>query len=418
MSLLRRRDIFPQKQQEASDKTGTRQSDQMKERFPTEREAKRQVLLQAVDNVRGILAANAEEAETERTLPQATVAALRESGLFLLKTPALLGGAEADPMMAFQVIEAVSYIDSSAGWCLGISAAGLGLTAALLPDSAIAEIFAVGPVPTVAGALMPGQAAAVDGGYRVSGCWSWASGIRHADWVTATVRIDRDKAPPPELRMLIVPAAQVEILDNWHVAGMKGTGSFDFALADVFVPEAFSYDLAAQPRRGGPLYRLGIPGFFVYEHAAFALGVARRALDTIIELAQTKARGYGKTVLLASRAVFQQAVAEGDLRLRAARALIFEVMEKAWTTVCAGDSLDSGLQAELRSATTLVNDIALDVTTTAFRYGAGSAVLLDNVLQRCLRDLQVESSHLMVNDSAYENYGQVLLGVPDVDPMK
>jgi indole-3-acetate monooxygenase len=390
----------------------------MKQQFPTEREAKRQALLQAVDNVRDTLAANADEAETMRTLPQVSVAALRESGLFALKTPAVLGGAEADPITQFDVLEAVAYIDSSAGWCLSISAASLGLAAALLPDAAVAQIFAGDQVPTMAGALMPGKAVSVDGGYRVSGRWSWASGIRHADWVTATVQIDHAGGRPPELRMLIIPAAQVEILDNWQVAGMKGTGSFDFALSALFVPAAFSYDLIAlQPQRGGPLYHLGIPGFVIYEHAAFALGVARRALDAILHLAQTKGRGYGKAVPLASRAVFQRAVAEGDFRLRAARALIVEVLKKAWATVCAGRSLDPQLQAELRGATTWVNDVALEVTTTAFRYGGGSAIRLDNVLQRCLRDLQVESSHLMVNDSAYENYGQFLLGLPAADPM-
>ncbi len=390
----------------------------MKQLFPTEREEKRQALLQAVDNVRDILAANADEAEAMRTLPQATVAALRDSGLLALKTPVVLGGAEADPMTQFDVLEAVSYIDSSAGWCLGIGAAALGLAAALLPEVAVARIFAGDGIPTMAGALMPGKAVAVDGGYRVSGRWSWASGIRHAEWVTATVLVNHDEGHPPDLRMLIVPATQVEILDNWYVAGMKGTGSFDFALSDIFVPAAFSYDLVAlQPQRGGPLYNLGIPGFVIYEHAAFALGVARRALDAIIQLAQSKGRGYGKAVPLASRAVFQRTVAEGDLRLRAARALMFEVMEKAWATVSAGRRLDLHQQAELRGATTWVNDVALEVTTAAFRYGAGSAVRLDNILQRCLRDLQVEVSHLMVNDSAYENYGQFLLGLPTADPM-
>ena len=390
----------------------------MKQQFPTDPVEKRRALLQAVDNVRDILAANVDEAETLRTLPQATVAALRESGLFALKTAAMLGGAEADPMTQFDVLEAVAYIDPSAGWCLSISAALLGLCTTLLPDSAVAQMCTGDHIPTMAGALMPGKAVAVDGGYRVSGRWSWASGIRHADWVAAAVLVDRGETCPSELRNVIVPAAQVEILDNWHVAGMKGTGSFDFALSDLFVPKDFSYDLAVwQPQRGGPLYRLGVPGFVIYEHAAFALGVARRALDAILQLAQAKGRGYGKQTPLVTRAVFQRAVAEGDLKLRAARALIFEVMEKAWAAVCADGVLDPRLQAELRSATVWVNDVALEVTTSAFRYGAGSAIRLDNILQHCLRDLQVESSHLMVNDSAYENYGQFLLGLTGADPM-
>ena len=223
----------------------------MQQKFPPDRAEKRQALLQAVDSVRDILAAHADEAEEMRTLPAASVAALRESGLFALKTPAVLGGAEADPMTQFAVLEAVAYIDSSAGWCLCIGAATLGLSAALLPDAAVAQIFAGVCVPTMAGALMPGKAVAVDGGYRVTGRWSWASGIRHAEWVTATVLVSRDEASPSELRMLVVPAAKVEILDNWHVAGLKGTGSFDFALSDLFVPATFSYDLVAlQPQRG------------------------------------------------------------------------------------------------------------------------------------------------------------------------
>jgi alkylation response protein AidB-like acyl-CoA dehydrogenase len=105
------------------------------------------------------------------------------------------------------------------------------------------------------------------------------------------------------------------------------------------------------------------------------------------------------------------------LRLRAARALAIEVFEKAWETVCAGRRPDAQLQVEMRTVTTLVTDVALDVTTQAFRYGAGTAVRLDNILQRCLRDLQVGATHLMVSDSNYELYGKCLLGLPEIDPM-
>jgi alkylation response protein AidB-like acyl-CoA dehydrogenase len=155
----------------------------------------------------------------------------------------------------------------------------------------------------------------------------------------------------------------------------------------------------------------------INEHVAFALGVGRRALDEILELAQSKRRGYAKQVALADRPVFQRAVAEADLRLRAARLLALEVFERAWQTVCAGRPPEPRLQAEMRSAATFVTDVALDVTAIAFRYGGGSTVWLNSMLQRCLRDLYVGASHLMVNDSAYENYGQFLLELPDADPM-
>ena len=210
----------------------------------------------------------------------------------------------------------------------------------------------------------------------------------------------------------------MQIHDNWHVSGLKGTGSCDFSVADLFVPEAFTIDLRTwEPKRGGPLYQLGFPGLLINELAGFALGVARRSLDAIIDLAQTKRRGYGKQTVLAGREVVQRVIGEGDLRLRAARALAFEIFEKDWQTVCAGQKPSAELQVEMRGVTTLVTDVALDVATLAFRYRTGSASHLNSILQRCLRDLQAGAAHLMVSDSAYEIHGQCLLGVDVVDPM-
>src|SRR5271167_1201470 len=191
------------------------------------------------------------------------------------------------------------------------------------------------PAARFAGSLTPGKAVPVNGGYRVSGRWSWASGIRHADWVAGMTLVDGADGPYP--RMTVFPVGQVEIHDNWHVSGLKGTGSCDFSVADLFVPEAFTFDMRTwETKRGGPLYQLGLPGLLINELAGFALGVGRRALDEIIQLARTKHRGYAKPTSLAERGVFQRSIGESDLRLRAARALAIEVFEKAWDTVCAG----------------------------------------------------------------------------------
>ena len=239
-----------------------------------------------MEDVRETLTAGVDEAEAIATLPEMTVDALYQSGLLALKLPVAFGGAEADPVTQLEVIEAVTRIDPSAGWCTMIGASAIALPAVFLPDEAIEQIFVGGHVPTAAGVLMPaGKALPVDGGYLVNGRWSFASGIRHSQWVSAGALITRDGEGGSEHLMVVFPTSQAQIQDNWQVVGLKGTGSNDFSVSNLFVPEAFTWDVVrALPKRGGPLYRLGIPGFVANEHSAFALGVGRRVLDAIIEL--------------------------------------------------------------------------------------------------------------------------------------
>ena len=389
----------------------------MKQPFPTEREEKRQMLLQAVEQVRATLTAEVNAAEEARTLPNASVTALRKAGLFKMKLPAELGGAEADPVTQLEAIEMTTTINPSAGWCMFIGAAIVGMAGAFLPDEAITELFPNGHAPTMAGGLMPGRAVPGEGGYRVTGRWSWGSGIRHAEWILVQTLVESD-SDMPEVRAAVFPITQTEVIDNWHVVGMKGTGSCDYEVRDLFVPEHFTFGVGTTPpQRGGPLYLMGWPGYVANEHAAFALGIARCALDAIIALAQSKKRGYGPQKRVAERSLFQRMIAEADLRLRGTRMVVIDILEKAWLTASAGQVPEPGLQAEMRSAAALATDVALDITTNAFRYGAGSAVRLEHVLQRCLRDLHTAAAHFMVSDSSYENYGQFLLDLSDADPM-
>ena len=392
----------------------------MDRKFPTDREEKRQILLAAVEGVRDTLLAGADEAEANATLPPATVQALDDAGLLALKLPAVLGGAEADLVTQLEILEEVTYLDTSAGWCTLIGAAAIAGPGAFLAEKAVAQIFAGGQVPRAAGAFMPsGKAVPVAGGYRVSGRWAFASGIRHAQWVSATARVVSDGAAAPALRRMVMPVEAVQIHDNWQVMGLQGTGSCDFSVTDLFVPESFSWDAQrARPQRGGPLYRLGMPAFVANEHVAFALGVGRRALDTLLDLAQSKQRGYGPAATLAARPAVQRALGESALRLRAARALAIESYEAAWATVCAGQTLSPHLQAEMRSVATFATEVAVDVTTQMFRYSGGTGLYVTSVLQRCLRDINAAAQHLMVSDAAYENYGQFLLGLPDADPLR
>jgi alkylation response protein AidB-like acyl-CoA dehydrogenase len=386
--------------------------------FPLERAAKRQALLDAVARVTPTLVAHATEAEKLATLPAPTVDALDEAGLFRLKLPAAVGGAEADPVTQFDVLEALARVDASAAWCTMVGATTLALPAVYLPDAPVAKIFAAGRIPRAAGVYMPiGRAVPVPGGYRVSGRWPFASGVRHSQWMSATARIVRDGIVTSERRSVVFPTASAILHDNWQVAGLQGTGSCDFSLDDLFVGEEFTWDAEnAEPRRGGALYRLAMPGFVANEHAAFALGVARRALDVFVDVAKAKARGVVPSVL-AGRPAVQALVAKADLELKATRALAVELYERAWQTVCAGETTTPAMQAELRALAVHATDVALDVTTRVFRAAGGSALYLDHALQRCLRDLHAGAQHFMVSNSAYEGRGQFLLGVPTAHPM-
>ena len=376
--------------------------------------------MDAIESVRPTLEANAQAAEESATLPQASVNALYDSGLLRLKLPHVLGGAEADPITQLDVLEAVSRIDPASGWCLMIGAASLGSLGAFLPDDSIEEIFSGGRPPKVAGAAAPsGMATPVDGGYRLTGRWQFGSGIRHAEWVSAGARVvDGFHGYPRQLRVAM-PRHKVKVHDNWQVMGLRGTGSSDFSVDDLFVPDGFAWDVTSvEPRRGGGLYRLGRPGFVTNEHSAFALGVGRRALDAFADVASGKTRGYNSTNLLAQRSVIQRCLGESDMRLRAARALNVEILGDAWDAVCAGHPPPPPLQAQMRAVATHTTDIAADVATQAFRYGGGSALFTTSILQQCLRDINAAAQHQMVSDTAYENHGQFLLGLPDARVME
>jgi alkylation response protein AidB-like acyl-CoA dehydrogenase len=347
------------------------------------------------------------------------VDAIREAGLFTLKLPEVLGGAEADPVTQIEVIEALAYIDAAAGWCLMIGATAIGQPGAFTDNEAIAVIFSNGRVPTAAtSTALMGVATPVDGGYVLSGRWPFASGVRHAEWMTAGAAVKDPGDAEPRKLSLVFPVTEGHIHDNWHVTGLEGSGSNDISVSDLFVPAAFTWDSSVwEPKRGGAIYRMGRPGFVANEHSGVALGIARRALDEIVRSAPTKMRGNPPTGSLADREAFRGDIASCDLRLRAARALSHDVYERAYQTARGGHVPDAAAQSEMRAVSTYVTEVAVEVATTAFRYAGGSAIHRSNILQRCLRNINAAAQHFMVSDTALENYGSSILDTPDVRPM-
>lgn len=387
--------------------------------FPVERAEKRKALLEAVEGVRDTLESHAEESESQGTLARESVDALVQSGLLRLKLPAVLGGAEADPVTQMDVIEAVSRIHPSAGWCLMIGASSVSLPGIFLPKSAVDQVFHGDNVPTAAGAFMPtGRATPVEGGYLLNGRRAFASGVRHSQWLNAGVLVPSEGGTPVQ-HFFCFPTEKAQIHDNWQVLGLQGTGSCDFSVSELFVPRDFvwaTYD--TPPQRGGLLGYLGMPAYVANEHVGFALGVARRALDIVIEAAGSQRRGFTSSPLrLGSRSTFQRDLGKCDMKLKGIHALASKVFEEAFATVSAGNSISLQLHAETRSVATYATDVALQVVSTAFRYSGGSAIYFSNTMQRCLRDIDTAAQHLMVSNSAYENYGQLILGLPEADPM-
>ncbi len=386
--------------------------------LPAEGEALRRHLLDAIARVRPILEGDAEANDAGETLAWPSVAAMYREGLLSLKTPRELGGPEVDPQLYLELCDELAYINPSAGWCAFINSTSTAWGGAFLPEAGVARIFGGGRVPIASGAVIPrGLATPAAGGWRVSGRWPFASGSAHSSWLLAGFRIVRDDEPGPEHMIMACPVEDAQFIDNWQVMGLKGTGSRDFALTDYFVPEEMAFDLlSTDPQRGGPLFWLGRPGFVTMDHAAFALGVARRALDEIALQAGSYQRGY-LTSPIAQRGALQHDLGKGDQQLRAARALCREALAEAWEFCLRGVRPDLERQLRLRGACVYATDVACQVATMAFRYGGGNAIYNDRVLQRCMRDINAAAQHFMVNTSGYDNLGQFRLGMANVNAM-
>ena len=392
--------------------------------LPAEPGALRAHLLDAIARIRPILEADAEANDAGATLAWSSVAALYREGLLSLKAPRALGGPEVEPLLYLDLVDELSYINPSAGWCAFINATSTAWLGAFLPDAGVARIFGdgggsgIGRMPIASGAVIPrGLGTPVPGGWRVSGRWPFASGSAHSSWLLAGFRIVRDDAPGPEHMVLGMPAADAHFLDNWQVMGLKGTGSRDFVLNDYFVPAEMAFDLlTSDPKRGGPMFWLGRPGFVTTDHAGFALGVARRALDEIARQAGSYQRGYLASPI-AQRGALQHDLGKCDQQLRAARALCREALAEAWEFCIRQERPDLEGQLRLRAACAYATDIGCRVATAAFRYGGGNAIYNDRILQRCLRDINAAAQHFMVNTSAYDNLGQFRLGMAGVNPM-
>lgn len=364
-------------------------------------------LLEALRSVRPTIEAAGRDAEEARTLPGEIVGLLREHRLFWMKTPLALGGSELDPPDFCRVLEELASYDASAAWAAMVGNGTTGTMAGWLPEAGIATCFTdPAALPVFAGQFTPrGVAVPVEGGYVVTGRWSFCSGVRHADWVVGGCMVEGEGGP----RFVTVPRAQATLHDTWHVAGLQGTGSDDMSLEAEFVPEAQTIDWAEAPaRRGGALYRQPKALFVGNELSPVALGIARRALADMVEMAGGTSRSAGGHVL-GDRAVFQRELGRGAARLAAVGALSREAVEEAFALGRSGDEPSPGVVERILAQHTYVVEVCAEVVGDLFRYGGGRALSLSNRMQRHLRNLLAVRQHVYISEESYELAGRAML---------
>src|SRR6185295_7548243 len=229
---------------------------------------------------------HAAAADKEGRLADPVVAALHKERLYGMWVPRVLGGAELKPVESLQVIENVAYGDPSAGWVLMAAALAIGTGAAYLGDSAVEELFGGERFPVIAGqGTRPGTAVPVEDGFRLRGSWSFASGIKHGTHIHTLGIIEGTGEP----RIFVLPVGQAKLIDNWDVIGLRGTGSIDYTIDNVFVPASHTHFAGTEtPKRGGPIYTLGIIGFALICHSGWGCGIARRMLDELAAIVRSK----------------------------------------------------------------------------------------------------------------------------------
>jgi alkylation response protein AidB-like acyl-CoA dehydrogenase len=345
--------------------------------------------------------------------------ALKETGLLKMATPKSLGGLESDPITRALVVEEVGRHDSAAGWTLE-NPVDWAFFCARLPDEGAEEIYAKGGDVVIAAQFgRPLAAKKVDGGYNVSGRAPFVSNCLDADWISCTALVDADSHPDsePEMRMVYFPADKCEIIDTWHVMGMRGTGSHDVEVKDVFIPKARTFAMQPDYERGshykGPLYRMPLVGAAGTGIPTPMLGVARRALEEVIQVALTK-NPVTASGLLKERSSAQIQLGQAEAILRSGRLLLLHTVSEAWHRCLAGESHSAKHKADLLLGSTHAMASAVRATELACRAAGTTSIRMSSPLERCFRDIQTMRHHAFASEARYGTVGQVYLGVePD-----
>lgn len=375
-------------------------------------------LLKAVHDLAPHVRSLSHQIETQRRLPQSLVDAMAVAGLFRLLIPRSMGGLEVDVATFIQTIEAAAALDGSVGWSAMIGATG-GLTSGYLPLETAQEIYGSDPHIVTAGALAPyGRARPVEGGYQVTGRWPFNSGCEYCAWLMGNCIIHEANEAPrlrsdgqPDIRLMLFPAAEADIIDTWSVSGLRGSGSHDIAIQDLFIPaeRTVAYGLEP-PTQPGPLYAFPTFGLLAISVASVAVGIARGSIDCLMEVARTKIPTGGRRPLCERPFVHMQ-LAQAQARFQAARAGLLAVAQEIWDMTCQGKAVPLEQRAAIRLAANHATSESAAVVDAMYTVAGTSAIWDTSPLQRAFRDIHVLTQHAVIAPPLYELAGRVLFGL-------
>jgi indole-3-acetate monooxygenase len=371
-------------------------------------------LLESAAALRPVARGYQEEIDRERRIPKPLVEQLRAAGLYRMVVPVELGGLQVDLVPFLRAVELLAEGDASVGWNL-VNNSVLQLAALGLPDAGVEEVFVRGPDTILAGTVVPGggTAVSVDGGYVVTGRWPFGSGCRESHWMVGNFEIAHGDG---KLYRAFFPTDQCSVIDTWDMSGMQGTGSHDWTVTDVFVPERRTTHVPGRlfvnqwQRWHGTLYALPIHGIVGPHHSMVATGIARAGIEALTELAGAKVP-RGRPGLLRDRDHVQESVARAEALLGAGQAYRAVALRDLWETIESGQVSTLQQRARCRLAASFAVDSARQAMDLMYRAGGTTSSQRTHQLARCWRDLHVVAQAASVSPEWYPLVGRTFLDV-------
>lgn len=376
--------------------------------------------LAMAQSIESTVLAQAAASEQARTLTPEVVDALWESGLMHWMNPEAAKGAEPTLPEMIEVWQEMARQDGSLGWIGIANLPSAAFAAAYLDEQGFEQVFVENDFRvTLGGQFAPnGTGNKVEGGYQISGAWNFGSGTGHSQFIVAGfIPMDQGEmlmdasSGLPEMLIAIIPRDQVTFTDGWHVQGLKGTGSYDYNVSELFVPEHMTYPLFTRtPRRGGHCFKLGVMPLTAAGHAAWALGVARSQLDDIVVLAKEKTR-MGDPTTLANKLTFQRNLAHHEGMWRAARAGVLEAFTEVEKAVLEGRELTPTMRLNMRLSATYATEACREICQFVHLAAGTSAIREGTRLERAFRDMYTGTQHAFINENTYTQAGSMMLGL-------